>query len=636
MSILDRLKAESKLKSQEVFTMQEYLTLAREDRSAYATWAERMLKAIGEPTLVDTSKDLRLRIIHGNATIKIYKPFSEVYGMEHVIERLVSFFTHSAQGLEESRQICELHGPVASAKSTLAEVLKRLMEQEPIFVLKAGTELSPVLDSPLALFNGEDAEELGVPSRYINMHIPSAWAIKRLDEFGGDLSKFSVVKLFPSKLRELGIAKVEPGDENTQDTSVLVGKAKLRALGKFDQSDPDAYDFSGGLNKTNQGLLEMVELQKASIKTIHPLLTATQERNYNGTEAVGAMPFTGGIIAHTNDTEWEEFRNNRNNEAFIDRIYPIPVGYNLRLDEEVLIYKKLLNNSSLLGAPCAPGVLEAMAEFSILTRLSGDSGDLLTKMKVYNGESMKAKDSNAKTHAEYKRHADATEGFKGMSTRQAYKILSRVFNYDHHEIAANPVHLLSVLSDHITEEGYPKELQLFYKSLVTQHLYTNLKRRLQEDIRAAYIDSYDEWGQNVYDRYVQHADYWLRNEDYKDPQTGHIFDRAALERELLKIEIKAEISNPKDFRQEIRDFSLRVQAKNGGRNPNWKDYEAMKEVIDANITESLETMLPVISTSGSMSKESQKKNSDFIQRMIKKGYTERQVKVIVDWISQKA
>jgi predicted Ser/Thr protein kinase len=41
--------------------------------------------------------------------------------MEGVIERLVSFFTHSAQGLEESRQICELHGPVASAKSTLDE-----------------------------------------------------------------------------------------------------------------------------------------------------------------------------------------------------------------------------------------------------------------------------------------------------------------------------------------------------------------------------------------------------------------------------------------------------------------------------------------------------------------------------------
>jgi serine protein kinase len=120
MSVLERLRAESKTRKLETLSLESYLEAAKSDPSFYATWAERMLKAIGEPELVDTSKDLRLRIIHGNATIKLYKPFSEVYGMEGVIERLVSFFTHSAQG-EESRQICELHGPVASAKSTLDE-----------------------------------------------------------------------------------------------------------------------------------------------------------------------------------------------------------------------------------------------------------------------------------------------------------------------------------------------------------------------------------------------------------------------------------------------------------------------------------------------------------------------------------
>ena len=33
----------------------------------------------------------------------------------------------------------------------------------------------------------------------------------------------------------------------------------------------------------------------------------------------------------------------------------------------------------------------------------------------------------------------------GISTRFAYKILSKVFNFDSQEVAANPVHLMYVL-----------------------------------------------------------------------------------------------------------------------------------------------------------------------------------------------
>ena len=97
------------------------------------------------------------------------------------------------------------------------------------------------------------------------------------------------------------------------------------------QNDPDAYSYSGGLNRANQGMLEFVEMFKAPIKMLHPLLTATQEGNYIGTENIGAIPFQGIIMAHSNEAEWQSFKNNRNNEAFIDRIYVIKVPYCLRV-----------------------------------------------------------------------------------------------------------------------------------------------------------------------------------------------------------------------------------------------------------------------------------------------------------------
>jgi hypothetical protein len=89
---------------------------------------------------------------------------------------------------------------------------------------------------------------------------------------------------------------------------------------------------------------------KAPIKVLHPLLTATQEGNYKGTEGFGAIPFDGIMLAHSNESEWKAFRNNKNNEAFLDRIYIVKVPYCLRVSEEVKIYEKLLRNSSLAQA----------------------------------------------------------------------------------------------------------------------------------------------------------------------------------------------------------------------------------------------------------------------------------------------
>src|SRR4029079_5208768 len=176
-------------------------------------------------------------------------------------------------------------------------------------------------------------------------------------------------KLYPSKLRQICVAKTEPGDENNQDISALVGKVDIRKLEHYGQTDADAYSYSGGLNITTQGLLEFVEMFKAPLKMLHPLLTATQEGNYMGSENIGALPYKGLILAHSNEAEWKSFKSNRNNEAFLDRISVIKVPYCLRVDEEVKIYDKLLAQSELANATCAPGSLEMMARFSVLSRL---------------------------------------------------------------------------------------------------------------------------------------------------------------------------------------------------------------------------------------------------------------------------
>lgn len=632
MSVFSRFQERYRDTQEEVMSLQDYLELCKQDPTVYASAAERMLMAIGEPEIIDTSRDLRLSRIFSNKVIKRYPAFSEFYGMEDAVENIVSYFRHAAQGLEERKQILYLLGPVGGGKSSLAERLKELIQRIPFYAIKG----SPVFESPMGLFDpNEDGaileEDYGIPRRYLGK-VMSPWAVKRLHELGGDISKFEVVKLYPSILDQTGVAKTEPGDENNQDISSLVGKVDIRKLEDYAQDDPDAYSYSGALCRANQGLMEFVEMFKAPIKVLHPLLTATQEGNYNGTEGMGAIPFEGVILAHSNESEWQAFRNNKNNEAFLDRVYIVKVPYCLRVDEEINIYKKLLEHSSLAESPCAPDTLAMLAQFTVLSRLKvPENSSVYSKMRIYNGENLKDTDPKAKSIQEYKDGAGVDEGMSGISTRFAFKILSKVFNFDSTEVAANPVHLMYVLEQAIEQEQFPEETQNRYLNYLKEYLATEYVNFIGKEIQTAYLESYAEYGQNIFDRYVTYADFWIQDQEYRDPETGEMLDRVSINEELEKIEKSAGISNPKDFRNEIVNFVLRARANNNGNNPSWQSYEKMRSVIEKKMFSNTEDLLPVISFSAKSSNEDQKKHDDFVARMTERGYTEKQVRLLSEW-----
>lgn len=632
MSIIDQIKSRYEQTSEAEYTLQEYLEICKQDKMAYATASERLLSAIGEPELVETRLDPRLSRIFSNKVIKRYTVFSDFFGMEEAIEQIVSYLKHAGQGLEEKKQVLYLLGPVGGGKSSLAEKLKQLMQQEPIYVLKD----SPVWESPLGLFDPDEdgpilETEYGIPRRYVQC-IKSPWAVKRLHEYNGDVSQFKVIKIHPSISRQIAVAKTEPGDENNQDISALVGKIDIRKLEEYAQDDPDAYSYSGGLCKANRGLLEFVEMFKAPIKVLHPLLTATQEGNYNGTEAISSIPFEGIIMAHSNESEWQAFKNNRHNEAFLDRVYIVKVPYCLRVTEEIKIYEKLIRNSSLREAPCAPGTLKMMAQFSSLSRVKEpENSSIFSKMRVYDGENLKDTDPKAKSYQEYRDFAGVDEGMTGLSTRFAFKILSKVFNFDITEIAANPVHLLYVLEQQIEQEQFPQEIHERYLSYIKGYLTPRYVEFIGKEIQTAYLESYSEYGQNIFDRYVTYADFWIQDQEYRDPDTGEILDRRMLNDELEKIEKPAGISNPKDFRNEIVNFVLRARANHKGKNPNWTSYEKLRVVIEKKMFSNTEDLLPVISFNAKASNEEKKKHEEFVDRMVDKGYTPKQVRLLCDW-----
>jgi hypothetical protein len=276
------------------------------------------------------------------------------------------------------------------------------------------------------------------------------------------------------------------------------------------------------------------------------------------------------ITSNSNEKEWDEFRNNKTNEAFIDRIYLVRVPYCLRLDEEVHIYEKLLRESDLHSAPCANETLRILATWSLATRyVEPQNSNIWSKMKVYNGEIIKDTDPQAKSYIEYRTTAGILEGMSGMSTRFAFKILSRTFSADPEEVAANPVHLMSVLMTAIDQENLPQELADKFKNYIREKIQQDYVKKLEKQLQQAYLESYGDYGQNMFERYFMYADAWIQDSDFRDPDTHQMWDRDQLNNECEKIEKAAGIANPKDFRNEIVNYVLRYRAKNNGASPKW-------------------------------------------------------------------
>jgi serine protein kinase len=197
------------------------------------------------------------------------------------------------------------------------------------------------------------------------------------------------------------------------------------------------------------------------------------------------------------------------------------VPYCLRVSEEVKIYEKLLRTLVAGQAPCAPGTLKMMAQFAVLTRLKEpENSSLFSKMQVYDGENLKDTDPRAKSYQEYRDYAGVDEGMSGMSTRFAFKILSKVFNFDSTEVAANPVHLMYVLEQQIEREQFPAETRAEVPRFIKEHLAPRYAEFIGKEIQTAYLESYSEYGQNIFDRYVTYADYWIQDQEYRDTDTG--------------------------------------------------------------------------------------------------------------------
>ncbi|MBI2048357.1 MAG: PrkA family serine protein kinase [Parcubacteria group bacterium] len=643
--LFKKFKETQDARQRETISFAEYLERCQ-DPSTYALAHGRMTRAIGAPKLIDTRRDERLGRIYQNRTLKIYETFSDFHGIEHVIEEVVSAFVRAEKGGEGAKQIIAMRGGPGSGKSSIMERLKALFQREPYYVL-ADEEgvISPIGESPLGMFAGPEYRRIVEDDLKIDPYlvpvVRTRWLQRRLEQYKGDFTRFRVVKLYPSVVDQIGITQMIPGDENTQDVSVLVGKTDIRKLDELSQDDPDAYVYSGALNGATNGMCELIELFKASEKLINPLYTATQDHYYAASEQIGMLPYNGILIAHFNDAEWYEFAQKDKNRALLDRTTTIRVPYCLRVSDEIKIYNKRIQASKYRAAACAPGTKELMAEFAVMTRLMPPKNSPLSlKTRVYDGENLSDKETSAKTIEEYRteaREKKYEEGIRGVGVRFALKVLERSFEANPDENGTDAVFVLNMLHEQLPAlDGYTDAEKDEWQKLLNDPLKGHLHVFLGNELREAFFSSQGgEFAQNEFERYFWLASHWRDKQDYRDPETGNMVKVADLDKELQKIEKPAGIANPKDYRSEVVMAILKYMATNNGKIPNRKMLPLLNNTIEKKVYQGLDNTFESMIERGESGTDEQKKTHNaFMEQMKKKGYTAKQTVHLLKWYQQ--
>ena len=417
-NFLDLIEKQRSEKKKEKFegTFIEYLEMIRENPDRIKLAHRRLYEAIcnfGVDT-VDVDSDSYRDIFNGDK-IRTYDYFKkEFFGMESVINKLMRFLKSAAHKGEESRQVLLLMGPVGAGKSALVEGVKKALETAEDYYYLEGC---PIREEPLHLLprslRGEFEEILGV---HIEGDLCPICRHKLMNEYDGKYENFKVKQSSFSQRGRRGIAVVPPMDANSQDVSVLIGTEDISKLDLYPEDDPRVLSLNGAFNVGNRGIVEFVEVFKNEIEFLHTMLTATQEKRVPSPGKNDMIYFDGVILSHCNESEWNRFKSEHTNEAILDRVLKIEVPYVLELDQEMKIYQKMIKRSDFRNAHIAPHTLQIASMFSVMSRLKPTNKcDLLTKMKIYNGDAIIEKGRVKKVDIRDLKDEAKHEGMEGLS-----------------------------------------------------------------------------------------------------------------------------------------------------------------------------------------------------------------------------
>src|SRR5438128_6422842 len=611
-------------------TFLEYLELVREDptvpKLSHARIYDTIMR-VGTQDILE-SDDPRVKRLYKDESLKVFNFFrDEFFGIEKTVGQIVRYFHSASLKGEESRQVLYLMGPVGSGKSSLVEKLQRGLEaSDQVYTI----ESCPMFEEPLHLIprhlRKEFEKMLGV---HIEGDLRPVCRFRLKEEFSGRYEEVPVATRYFSKRNRIGIGVVPPVDPHTQDTSVLIGREHISKLDLYSEGDPRVLDLNGALNVGNRGVCEFIEVLKNETEYLHAMITATQEKVIPAPGRHGMVYVDNVIIAHSNEAEWQKFKSDHTNEAILDRIVVVKVPYNLRLSEELKIYQKIIRNSDF-RAHVAPHTLEIASMFAILSRLQPTSKcDLMTKLKLYNGEEVVEKGKTKKIDVTELREDAKREGMTGISTRFIMKALDNALSDNVDGNCINPINVREALISMVKEADLPDDTRKQHLEFLQDVLHKEYLELLEKEITKAFVYSYQQQAEALFQNYLDHAEAFVNKTRVKDRNTKE--ELQPDEGFLKSIEEQIAIigSAAEGFRQEVIAY-LWAASRRGDR-ISYRAYEPLKEAIEKKLMTSVRDISRVITKARTRDEEQTAKYNAMVKNLLDSGYCESCVDVVLKY-----
>jgi len=610
--------------------LMDYVEMIEKDPTIVKSAHKRLHDAIEEHgSYVMPDSDSRKFKIYDGENIKIHKYFEgEFFGMETVIEKVMSFLSSAAHKGEESRQVLLLMGPVGAGKSALTEHIKKALEGKKYYTLKG----DPHRGEPLQLIprSLRPSVEAALNVK-IDGDISPVARHKLLNDYEGKYENFEVEEVTFSQRGRRGVASVPPMDANSQDVSVLIGSVDISKLDKFAEDDPRSLSLNGAFNVGNRGVVELVEVFKNEIEFLHTIITATQEKRVPSPGKSDMLHFDGVILAHCNEAEWNRFQSEHTNEAIMDRIVKISVPYCLELNQEVKIYEKMLGKSDF-KAHIAPHTLKIASMFSVMSRLKDSAKcDLLTKMRVYNGEEVLEKGRVRKVDIKDLREEAKHEGLDGISTRFITKALDNALTASDKGMIT-PISVMDSLTKMVKEQLVDESFKTKCLELLQKTIREEYLKILETEIAKAFISAYEEQAQSLFDSYLDNAEAYTTRTKLKDRVTKE--ERKPDEGFMASIEEQIGVtgSSRDGFRSDVTAYMFAKMRR--GEKVVYSTYEPLKNAIESYLISSVRSMARIVTKAKTRDDDQKKKYSEMIETMIKDyGYTAESAEEILVFAS---
>jgi serine protein kinase len=607
-----------------------YLDKVKETPSITKLAHARIYDIVMKPGVRDIhdTDDPRIKRLYKDENLKVHHFFAdEFFGIEKTIAQIVRYFHAASMKGEESRQVLYLMGPVGSGKSSLIEKLHRgLEESEAIYAIEG----CPMFEEALHLIPRHLRKEF---EKMLGVHIEGdlcpVCRYRLKAEFNGRYEEFPVSALEFSKRARVGIGVVPPVDPNNQDTSVLIGSEDISKLDLYSEGDPRVLELNGALNVGNRGMVEFIEVFKNEIEYLHCMITATQEKVIPAPGRHGLVYVDTVIVAHSNEAEWQKFKADHTNEAILDRIVVIKVPYNLRLSEEVKIYQKIIRHSDF-HAHVSPHTLEIASMFAVLSRLEPTNKcDLMTKLKLYNGEEVVEKGRTKKVDVQELRESAKREGMSGISTRFIMKALDNALSDNTAGNCINPINVREALINMVKEADLPDDTRKQHLEFLQDTLHKEYLEILEKEITRAFVYSYREQAESLFQNYLDHAEAYVNKSKVKDRNTKEELSPDEGFMKSIEEQIAIIGSAADGFRQEV--IAYLWAANRRGEKIDYRSYEPLTEAIEKKLMTSVRDLSRVITKARTRDEEQSEKYNTMVKNLLDNGYCASCVDVVLKY-----